>query len=37
MYARARYGEVRVDASGEAVLVGLRDSEFNRMGPESEN
>ena len=37
IYARARYGEVRVDASGEAVLVGLRDFEFNRMGPESED
>ena len=37
IYARARYGEVRVDASGEAVLIGLRDSQFNRLGPESEN
>ena len=36
IYASARYGEVRVDASGEAVLVGLRDSEFNRLGPESD-
>ena len=36
IYASARYGEVRVDASGDAVLVGLRDSEFNRLGPESE-
>jgi len=31
VYASARYGEVRVDASGEAVLVGLRDSELNRL------
>ena len=30
-YARARYGEFRVDpSSGEAVLVGLRDWE---LGP----
>lgn len=36
IYASARYGEVRVDASGEAVLVGLRDSEFDRLGSESE-
>ena len=37
VYSSARYGEVSVDASGEAVLVGLRDREFNRLGPESEN
>jgi len=36
VYARARYGEVRVDASGAAVLVGLRDPDFNRLGPEPE-
>ncbi len=37
VYASARYGEVRVDASGDAVLVGLRDREFNRLGPELAN
>lgn len=26
MYARARYGELRVNDAGESVLVGLRDS-----------
>ena len=31
-YARARYGEFRLDpASGEAVLVGLRDDKFARL------
>lgn len=31
-FAGARYGEFRVDrASGEAVLVGLRDAEFRPM------
>ncbi len=31
-YAPARYGEFRVDpASGEAVLVGLRDAKFGRL------
>jgi uncharacterized membrane-anchored protein len=33
LYANARYGELRVDAQGEAVLVGLRDAEFNVLGP----
>lgn len=28
LFATARYGELRVDANGDAVLVGLRDSEF---------
>jgi uncharacterized membrane-anchored protein len=32
LYAGARYGELRVDATGDAVLVGLRDDEFNRLG-----
>jgi uncharacterized membrane-anchored protein len=31
-YRDARYGELRVDASGDAVLTGLRDSAFNRLG-----
>ena len=31
-YARARYGEFRVDRdTGEAVLVGLRDAEFGPL------
>jgi uncharacterized membrane-anchored protein len=33
LYETARFGELRVDASGEAVLVGLRDDDFNRLGP----
>lgn len=28
-YRAARYGELKVAANGEAVLVGLRDEEFN--------
>ena len=32
-YANARYGELRVDSDGDSVLVGLRDSEFNPLGP----
>jgi uncharacterized membrane-anchored protein len=31
-YRNAQYGELRVDASGDAVLAGLRDSAFNRLG-----
>jgi len=36
VYASARYGELRVDTRGAAVLVGLRDNEFNRLGPQQE-
>ncbi len=32
-YAAARYGELKVDASGQAVLVGLWDSSFNLLTP----
>ena len=32
-YNGARFGEIRVDADGSAVLIGLRDSEGVRMGP----
>ena len=32
-YNRARFGEVRVDGDGNAVLIGLRDTEGERMGP----
>jgi uncharacterized membrane-anchored protein len=35
LYAGARYGELRVDAGGEAVLVGVRDADRNRLGPEA--
>lgn len=31
-YNNARYGELRVAPSGESVLIGLRDAEFNRLG-----
>jgi uncharacterized membrane-anchored protein len=32
LYAKARYGELRVTARGDAVLVGLRDEERNKLG-----
>lgn len=32
-FADARFGELRVDADGEAVLTGLRDADGNRLGP----
>ena len=32
-YAEARYGELRVDSHGDAVLIGLRDVEGRRLGP----
>jgi len=32
-YIRARYGELKVAPNGESVLVGLRDEDFNQMGP----
>lgn len=34
-YARARYGELRVDDSGTALLVGLRDAERRPLGEET--
>lgn len=34
VYARARYGELRVCGSGESVLVGLRDEQYRPLGPE---
>lgn len=33
MYQPARYGELRVDLGGEAVLVGLRDGELKALAP----
>lgn len=32
LYERARYGELRVDAAGNSVLVGLRDAAFLPLG-----
>ncbi|MBL8956795.1 MAG: GDYXXLXY domain-containing protein [Myxococcaceae bacterium] len=32
LYARAKYGELRVTKRGDAVLVGLRDAELERLG-----
>ncbi len=31
-YAAARYGELRIDAEGNGVLVGLRDGELKPLG-----
>jgi uncharacterized membrane-anchored protein len=31
-YADARYGELRLDASGESLLIGLRDAQRRPMG-----
>ena len=33
LYDDARFGELRVDSDGEAVLIGLRDSAGERLGP----
>jgi uncharacterized membrane-anchored protein len=33
LYRDARYGELKVDADGDAVLVGVRDADFRRLGP----
>ncbi len=35
-YTNARYGELRVAPSGESVLVGLRNAEFQQLGPPNE-
>ena len=32
-YTDARYGELRVDDDGDAALVGLRDQNFEELGP----
>lgn len=32
-YSGARFGEIRVDEDGNAVLIGLRDADGVRMGP----
>ena len=31
-YVEARFGELRVDEAGEAVLIGLRDQNQERLG-----
>ena len=31
-YSNAKYGELRVDAAGEAVLIGLRDEHLRPLG-----
>ena len=31
-YSAARFGEIRVDSSGDAVLIGLRDADRERLG-----
>ena len=36
-YSAARYGELRVDAEGNAILVGLRDGELKPLQPPAEN
>ena len=33
LYRNARYGELRVDAVGNAVLVRLRDGDLRELGP----
>lgn len=33
-YDRAKYGELRVDASGDSLLIGLRDPERRPLGAE---
>jgi uncharacterized membrane-anchored protein len=34
-YRNARYGELRVSRDGEAVLVGLRDNQYQVLRPET--
>jgi uncharacterized membrane-anchored protein len=33
VYSSARFGEIRVNADGDAVLTGLRDTAGKRLGP----
>jgi len=33
LYQGARYGEARVDDSGEMLLTGLRDADLRKLGP----
>ena len=32
LYEKARYGELKVDASGASILVGLRGEDFKPLG-----
>lgn len=32
-YSRAKYGELRLARNGHSLLVALRDSQLNKMGP----
>ena len=32
-YSTARFGEIRINTNGDAVLIGLRDAEGERLGP----
>lgn len=32
LYSKASYGELKVDASGSSVLVGLRGDDFRPLG-----
>ena len=32
-YSGARFGEIRINTNGDAVLIGLRDAEGERLGP----
>lgn len=36
-YEPARYGELRVDASGASILVGLRDEDRQVLGPSGDH
>lgn len=33
LYEGARYGELKVSPGGDSILVGLRDENFQRLGP----
>jgi len=35
-YQNAQYGELKVDESGKSVLFGLRDKDYNPLGPPEE-
>lgn len=37
IYENARYGELKVDASGASVLLGLRGEDFATLGPQQKN
>jgi uncharacterized membrane-anchored protein len=36
LYEKARYGEFRLDGSGESILTGLRDEQLVILGPQSQ-